>query len=107
VSQNDCYLALLRRLNPTAPLVQPAFKQGTFRPHYLSVSPWENWSFRVRCRYYDDWRGPVDNIHYQSKLIGLRGNLPTYNHYLPGEIQITDDDVAFVFNSPGTIKPLV
>ena len=107
VSQNDCYMALLRRLCPTAPLVKPAFKQGVFRPHYLSVLPFENWSFRVRGRYYDEWRGQVDNIHYQSKLIGLRGNVPTYKHYLQGEIQITDDAVAFVFHSPGTIKPLV
>jgi len=82
-------------------------KAGQFRPHILSVKPLTDWAFRVRTTYYEEWRGPVDNIHYQSKLIGLRGNLPTYNHYLPGEIQITDDAVAFVFNSPGTIKPLV
>ena len=34
VSQNDCYMALLRRLCPNAPLVKPAFKQGVFRPNY-------------------------------------------------------------------------
>ena len=61
----------------------------------------------MKCHYYDEWRGPVDNIVYQSKLIGLRGNLPDYDFYKPAQLQRTGTAVSFLFETPGAIKRLV
>lgn len=61
----------------------------------------------MRCHYYDEWRGPVDNILYQSKLIGLRGQLPHYSFYKPASLQRSDTAVSFVFENAGPIKRLV
>ncbi len=97
---------MLQHLYPSAPPVKPAMKAGQSRPHILSVDPWSHWAFRVRTTYYEEWRGAVDNIHYQSMLIGLRGNLRAYSHYKPSYMQRSGTAVAYIFETPGAIQQL-
>ena len=61
----------------------------------------------MRCNYYDKWVGPVNDIPYQIKLIGLRGNLPDYDCYKPARLQRTDTAVSYVYQTPSTTKRLV
>ena len=89
VSQKDCYGVIVQALCPTAQPVQPPFSQREKHPHYLSVRPYTSYSYRISGSYFDAWRGPVNNIIYQSKLIGIRGNHPTYPFYQPVELQIS------------------
>ena len=89
VSQKDCYGVIVQALCPTAQPVQPPFSQRETKPHYSSISPYTSYSYRISGSYFEAWRGPVNNIIYQSKLIGIRGNHPTYPFYQPVELQIS------------------
>jgi hypothetical protein len=84
----------------------PPFKQGQNRPHISSIKPFLQYSFRIRGGYFETCKGQVHDTIYQSKLIGVRGNHPAYPCYKPVELQVSQQDYAWVFNADGPSKSL-
>jgi hypothetical protein len=107
VSQPGCYGVILRHLCPSAQPVQPPFSQRQKRPHFSCIKHAGTWSYRIKEGYFETWRGLVHDIIYLSKLIGVRGNHPGYPSYRPVELQISQQDFAWVFKAEAPSQSLV